>query len=163
MKLDPKLDLSFERVVDVSTSLVWRAWTEPEHLMPWFTPAPWKTVECEIDLRPGGLFRTVMQSPEGENFPNIGCYLEIVPERRLVWTDTLEADFRPSRLEPGTHCPFKFTAILEFEPQGDRTRYRASVLHKDESSRKQHEELGFHEGWGTALDQLIAHMRTVGR
>ena len=56
-KIDPKLDLVLERVVDVPPELVWRAWTEPKHLMPWFTPAPWKTVDCEIDLRPGGIFQ----------------------------------------------------------------------------------------------------------
>ena len=50
-----------------------RAWTTPEHLKKWFTPAPWTTVDCEIDLRPGGIFRTVMRSPEGQEFPNVGC------------------------------------------------------------------------------------------
>ena len=61
---DPRLDLNFERVVDLPPALIWAAWTEPEHLTHWFTPVPWKTVECEIDLRPGGIFRTVMRSPE---------------------------------------------------------------------------------------------------
>lgn len=164
MKLDPKLDLVLERIVDVPPALVWKAWTEPEHLMPWFTPAPWTTVECEIDLRPGGLFRTVMRSPEGERFPNVGCFLEVVPNKKLVWTDALEADFRPSREAPGANCPFRFTATILLEahgPQGQRTKYTAIVMHGDETSRKQHEEMGFHSGWGTALEQLVAHMKTV--
>ncbi len=72
-KIDPKLDLILEREIDVPPELVWRAWTEPQHLMKWFTPAPWKTVECEIDLRPGGIFRTVMRSPEGQDMDNAGC------------------------------------------------------------------------------------------
>ena len=54
---DPRLDLTLERIVDISPARVWAAWTEPEHLKNWFTPAPWKTVDCEIDLRPGGIFR----------------------------------------------------------------------------------------------------------
>ena len=58
-----KLDLSFTRVVNVPRTLVWRAWTEPDLLKPWFCPLPWKTIACEIDLRPGGVFRTTMQSP----------------------------------------------------------------------------------------------------
>ena len=61
--IDPTRDLILERHVDVSPELVWKAWTEPEHIVKWFTPAPWKTVDCEIDLRPGGIFRTVMRSP----------------------------------------------------------------------------------------------------
>jgi len=76
MKIDPKLDLVFERFVEVSPELVWTAWTQPEHLKKWFTPAPWTTVDCEIDLRPGGVFRTVMRSPEGKDHPNTGCVWE---------------------------------------------------------------------------------------
>ena len=68
-------DLVLQRVIDISPSKVWKAWTDPQVLMKWFTPAPWKTIECEIDLRPGGLFRTLMQSPEGQTFPHSGCYL----------------------------------------------------------------------------------------
>ena len=69
------LDLSFTRIINVPRAQVWRAWTEPALLKPWFCPLPWKTIDCEIDLRPGGLFRTTMQSPEGAEFPNAGCYL----------------------------------------------------------------------------------------
>jgi uncharacterized protein YndB with AHSA1/START domain len=93
---NPTLDLVLERVVPVAPERVWRAWTDPEKLKQWFCPRPWRTVECQIDLRPGGLFRTVMQSPEGEAMePNTGCYLEVVPNELLVWTGALEPGFRP--------------------------------------------------------------------
>ncbi len=161
MMIDPELDLVLERVVDVSCELVWAAWTRPEHLKKWVTPAPWTTVDCQIDLRPGGVFSTVMRSPEGEEFPNLGCYLEIVPNRKLVWTDTLEGEFRPSRREPGANCPFHFTATILMEPHGKGTRYTAIAMHKDTASRTKHEEMGFHEGWGAALDQLVAHVKAM--
>ena len=74
-KFDPKLDLMFERLIDVPRELVWKAWTTPEYLKKWFCPLPWKTIECEIDLRAGGIFSTVMSSPEGQKFPGVGCYL----------------------------------------------------------------------------------------
>lgn len=153
-KPDPKLDLVLERVVDVSPKLVWAAWTQPEHLVHWFTPAPWTVSACEIDLRPGGMFRTVMRSPEGKEFPNVGCYLEIVPEKRLVWTDALLPGYRPSV------NPF-FTAVIALEPSGTGTRYVATAIHRDEEARKKHEEMGFHHGWGAALDQLVARARTM--
>ena len=54
--VNPKLDLVLERVVDVPRELVWRAWTEPELMKQWFTPAPWQTVDCEVDLRPAEFF-----------------------------------------------------------------------------------------------------------
>ncbi|GJI87352.1 hypothetical protein RugamoR1_05150 [Rugamonas sp. R1(2021)] len=56
--------------------------------MHWFTPAPWTTLEAECDLRPGGLFRSVMAGPNGERHDNFGCYLEVVENRRLTWTPT---------------------------------------------------------------------------
>lgn len=152
-KIDPKLDLVLERVVDVPPELVWRAWTEPKHLMPWFTPAPWKTVDCEIDLRPGGIFRTVMRSPEGQDMDNSGCYLEVVENRRLIFTDALLPGFRPR--DGGF-----FTGIVSIAPEGKGTRYTATAIHKDEAGRKSHEEMGFHSGWGTALDQLVAYAKT---
>lgn len=151
-EVDPKLDLVLERVVDVPRELVWRAWTEPEHLMPWFCPRPWRTTECEIDLRPGGKFRTAMRGPEGEMFDNVGCYLEVVPNERLVWTGALLPGFRPANTPDNVPV---FTCILTFEKEGDGTKYRAHVMHKDEAARAAHDAMGFHRGWGTALDQLV--------
>lgn len=151
---NPELDLVLEREIDVPAALVWAAWTQPEHIRHWLAPAPWTIVDCEVDLRPGGLFRTVMRSPEGEEFPNIGCYLEVLPGQRLIWTDALYPGYRPAPK------PF-FTAILTLEPRGQRTRYTAIALHGDVATRQQHEEMGFHAGWGTVLDQLIAYTQTI--
>ena len=149
---DSKLDLVLERIVDVPPDLVWAAWTRPEHLVKWFTPAPWTTASCEIDLRPGGKFNVVMRSPEGQAFPSFGCYLEVVPNQRLVWTDTLVAGYRPSSK------PF-MTGIITLEPKGAGTRYVATAMHSDEATRRKHEEMGFQKGWSSALDQLVALMK----
>jgi uncharacterized protein YndB with AHSA1/START domain len=159
---DPQLDLVFERIADVAPELVWAAWTTPEHIKHWFTPAPWQTVDCEIDLRPGGIFRTVMRSPEGKDFPNAGCYLEVVRNERLVWTNALDPGFRPSK-PSAAELPdcgvFFFTAVIALEPHGSGTKYTALVMHGDAEGRKKHEEMGFHDGWGKALDQLVAYMK----
>ena len=153
-KLDPKLDLVLERVVDVPPALVWEAWTKPEHLRHWFTPKPWTVAHCEVDLRPGGTFRTVMRGPDGEEHDVAGCYLEVVPQQRLIWTDALLPGYRPSA------NPF-FTAIVELEPSGKGTRYTATAIHRDEDGRKKHEEMGFHQGWGTVLDQLVEYAKAM--
>lgn len=89
-------ELKLERVLDAPRNLVWRCWTDPQHLMPWFCPEPWKVVDCRIDLRVGGEFFNVMQSPEGERFPNDGVYLEVVPQTRLVWTNAYKAGWYPN-------------------------------------------------------------------
>jgi uncharacterized protein YndB with AHSA1/START domain len=157
---DPRLDLVLERTIDVPTRLVWAAWTEPQHILKWFTPEPWQTVDCEIDLRPGGVFRTVMRSPDGEDFPNSGCFLEIVENEKLVFTSAMGPGYRPIVLPPGK-AGLPFTAVITLEPAGDGTKYTALVIHGDEDARKQHEEMGFHHGWGKALDQLVALAKTM--
>ena len=152
---DPKLDLVLEREIDVPRELVWAAWTQAEHIPHWFTPAPWTVSHCEIDLRPGGMFSTTMRSPEGQDYPNIGCYLEVVPCQRLVWTDALLPGYRPAAE------PFMSAMLLLDELAGGRTRYRAVAIHRDEAGRQRHEEMGFHQGWGTALDQLVAYAKQM--
>ncbi len=148
-EIDPELDLVLERVVSVPPALVWKAWTEPEHLKRWFTPRPWRTVACQIDLRPGGIFSTKMCSPEGEETQDDpGCYLEIVENRRLVFTDALGPGYRPK----GKGF---MTAIILLEPEGGGTRYRAIVKHANPEAKRKHEEMGFFNGWSTALDQLV--------
>ncbi len=154
-----KLDLSFERIVDVPKELVWRAWTEAEHLMPWFCPLPWKTVECEIDLRPGGIFRTVMRSPEGKEFPGTGCYLVVKKNEILTWTNALLPGFRPVAwdAQSDSTVDFKFTATIALATHPQGTKYTATVIHADEAGCKQHAAMGFHDGWGKALDQLVEY------
>lgn len=162
-QFDPVLDLLLERIVDVSPSLVWQAWTNPEHLKKWFTPKPWETVDCEIDLRPGGMFRTVMRSPEGQEFPGMGCYLEIIPQKKLVWTNVLEPGYRPATpAVGGKECDeILFTGVISIEAHEAGSKYTALVMHRTEQDRKKHEDMGFHEGWGAALDQLVAYMKTI--
>jgi len=152
LDIDPELDLILEREVAVPPDRMWAAWTRPEHVVKWFTPAPWSTTRCEIDLRPGGKFLTVMRSPEGQEHTNVGCWLEIVEHRRLVWTDALLPGWRPAR-------EAFMTASILLEPSARGTRYTAIARHVDAEKRAQHEAMGFHAGWGTALEQLVEVMR----
>lgn len=157
-----QLDLRFTRMVDVPKELIWRAWTEPALLKPWFCPLPWKTIDCEIDLRPGGIFRTTMQSPEGKEFPGTGCYLELIPNKKLVWTNALLPGYRPSLVTEtcgSEDTGFMFTAMIELADHAGGTRYSATVLHADEAGCQKHAAMGFESGWGTALDQLVAMVK----
>lgn len=156
---DPSRDLSFERFVDLTAEAIWAAWTQPELLMPWFCPRPWTTIACRIELRPGGEFHTLMRSPEGQEFPNSGCYLEVVPNRRLVWTNALAPGFRP--VPAGAMADFFFfTGIVTMTPQDGGTLYGARVVHGTPEDCQRHAAMGFEDGWGKALDQLIEFMKT---
>lgn len=142
-------ELVLTRFIPAPPALVYRAWTDPALLLQWFTPAPWRTTKAELDVRPGGSNLIVMEGPEGQIVPNRGVYLDVVPNERLVITDAFVSAWEPS---------FKafMTAVLTFEPEGDGTRYTARVRHWSESDREAHEDMGFHEGWGAATDQLVA-------
>lgn len=154
MTVDTELDLVLERVVDVSREIIWQAWTQPEYLKEWFAPKPWLTIDCEIELRPGGIFYTVMQSPDGQEYPNAGCYLEIIPHEKLVFTNALAPGYRPAENA-------FFTAVITLDETAEGTLYKVVAMHKDQASRKQHEEMGFHEGWTQCLDQLVALAKTL--
>lgn len=158
---DPTRDLSFERLVDLPPDEIWAAWTQPARLMPWFCPRPWRTIDCEIDLRPGGVFRTVMESPAGERFPNAGCYLHVEPNRRLAWTNALAPGFRPAPAAEIEHF-FHFTGIITLTPRDRGTLYQARVLHGTAEDCRKHAAMGFEEGWGKALDQLVEFVRSGG-
>lgn len=160
------LDLVLERTIDAPRSLIWKAWTDPEHVKKWWAPAPWTTSQCEMDLRPGGIFRTVMRSPDGQDFPHVGCFLELIENEKMVMTNALEPGYRPASVGKDgamADCAdIPFTSILTLKERAGKTRYSIVVLHKDEAGRKRHEEMGFHEGWNMCLDQLIEVVRRLG-
>ena len=84
-------DLLVERVFAAPPELVWRAFTEPEHLARWWGPHGTTTVVTELDLRPGGTWRFVNRAADGRETPFRGQYLELDPPRRLVQTFAVEA------------------------------------------------------------------------
>ncbi len=147
-------ELILTRVFDAPPEKVFRAWTEPAWLMQWFAPLPWTTPRAELDVRPGGSNMIVMRNPEGEEFPNHGVYLEVVRNKRLVFTDAYTRAWEPAQE------PF-MTVVLTFEDLGGKTRYTARVLHWTVAARQQHEQMGFHQGWGQCADQLAELLKRM--
>ena len=147
-------ELFLERVIDAPPEKLFRAWTEPDLLKQWFTPKPWTVSRAELELRAGGKNLVVMRSPEGQEFPHRGIYLEVATNKRLVWTDAYIDAWTPSEK------PF-MTAIITFDAQGTGTKYTARVLHWSVADREAHEKMGFHEGWARATDQLQELVATL--
>jgi uncharacterized protein YndB with AHSA1/START domain len=157
-------DLVLERTLDAPLALVWKAYTDPEHLKQWFAPKPYEISECELDLRPGGIFRIRMVGPDGfdTGHGNPGCVLEVAEGRKLVWTSALGPGYRPN--EAGEGCEsFPMTAIVTFADAGNgKTAYKAIALHRNMADKETHEKMGFHEGWGTVAGQLEEYAKTLG-
>jgi uncharacterized protein YndB with AHSA1/START domain len=142
-------ELVLTRLIDAPREKLYRAWTDPELLKQWFAPKPYTTPVARLDVRSGGSAFIVMRGPDGQDLPNHGVYLEVVPNERLVSTDAFTEAWQPSTK------PF-MTLILTFEDEGGKTRYTARVRHWTVEDREAHEKMGFHEGWGICTDQLAA-------
>jgi uncharacterized protein YndB with AHSA1/START domain len=148
-------DLVITRDIDASRDKLFRCWTEPELIKQWFAPKPWVVTHAETDVRPGGASLVVMRGPDGQEFPNPGVYLEVVPNERIVATDAYTRAWEPS------DKPF-MTLILTFEDLGQgTTRYTARARHWTEADREAHEKMGFAEGWGRCTSQLAELAATL--
>lgn len=141
-------ELSLTRFIDAPPARVFAMWTG--RFKDWWGPHGMTTPYCEMDLRPGGVFKTVMRAPDGTEYPTRGVFLEVVPGERIVFTDAFDPDWQP-------HPDIFFTAVTTFEVQsGARTKLTARALHWTIESRARHEEMGFEQGWGESLDRLVA-------
>ncbi len=141
-------ELSLSRIINAPPEKVFQVWADPELLIQWWAPLPYKTSQAVIDLRPGGAFNTTMHAPTGETHENFGVFLDVVPNRLLVFTDA----FREGWIPGGR--PF-MTGYVTFEDAGNgATKYVARALHWTDEDKQTHKEMGFDEGWNAAADQM---------
>ena len=155
--VNPKVDLVFERFIDAPRRLVWEALTKPEHIREWYMPREWgRVARTELELRPGGAFRIDITVAGGQEVPNLGCVLEVVPMERLVWTAMLFPGYRPAVFDD-----IPITAIMTMESVGTGTRYIFTALHRDEDDLEKTRTSGWQQGTEIALDQFVAHVKSM--
>lgn len=144
----PELDLTISRTIKAQRSAVWDAWTDPKSFEQWWVPAPAVCRVREMDLRPGGSFRTEISQDSSEYGPHItGCFLAVDQLERIVFTDALLAGWRPAETA-------FVTALITMQDHPDGTAYTATAMHRNLADRDRHEQLGFHDGWGAVVSQL---------
>jgi uncharacterized protein YndB with AHSA1/START domain len=139
-------ELSATRFIDAPPEKVWDIMANRQEA--WWCPAPWRIEMVAQERRAGGRSAMIMRGPDGEEMPQEGIFLEWTEGKRFVTTDAVTADHQPAD-------PFMI-GIWEIEPEAGGTRYTASARHWTEDARKQHEEMGFEQGWGACADQLKA-------
>lgn len=149
------LELVLERIIDAPPEKLFRAWTDPELMKQWFVPRPWTLSKVETDVRAGGASLVVMRNPEGEEFPNRGVYLEVIPNRKIVFTDAYVRAWEPSPK------PFMTVTVTFEDIGGGKTKYTARAAHWTKEDRETHEKMGFHQGWGVCADQLAELAKTI--
>ena len=154
--------IAIERTFDAPRELVWKAWTDPNHVMRWWGPKTFTSPAAEIDFRVGGKFLFAMRSPEfqdGRTGWNTGEYREIVPFERIVCTMAM-ADEKGNVVPPreyGMPADVATESLLtvEFEVLGDgqtKMKMRHEGLPAGEMSD------GANEGWNESFDKLAASL-----
>ncbi|WP_181173707.1 SRPBCC family protein [Mesorhizobium sp. B2-3-12] len=148
-------ELVLARIINAPRESVYRCWTDQNLITQWFSPKPWTTPRAQMDVRTGGSTLVVMADPDGNEYPNPGVFLEVIPGEKIVLTDAYTKAWVPSEK------PF-MTVVLTFEGEGEgRTRYVARVRHWSVADREQHEAMGFDAGWGQCTDQLEDLAKTL--
>ncbi len=150
---DAPFELAIERHIYAPPEIVWQVMTE--RLAEWWCPKPWRAEVVEQDWRPGGRNAVTMYGPNGEESGGEGVFLEVVPNRRIVFTDAFKAGWIPQE-------PF-MVGFFELSPDGDGTHYRAGARHWSEAAFNQHKDMGFEGGWSTVAAQLAELAEAAAR
>jgi uncharacterized protein YndB with AHSA1/START domain len=138
------------RVFEAPRALVFKAWTEREHISKWFGPKGFVTTTHEMDARVGGRWRFEMRAPDGTVYDNRVEYLEIVPNERLVFDHGRDRD----------DDPIKFRVTVTFDEQSDKkTVVTMRQLHRTKARRDETIGFGAVELGYQTLDKLAAHLR----
>ncbi len=141
--------LKIERVFDAPRDLVFKAWTEPEHMAKWFGPRGFKSTVEKHELRPGGAYRIHMLGPDGDHWSQ-GVFREIDPPKRLVMVGSW-ADAQGNLTRPQT------TLTLLFDDLGGKTRLTLhNAIFESTTARDMHQS-----GWTSSLDCLAEYLATV--
>lgn len=154
IKPESELELVMCRLLDAPVEKVYKIWTDGKTYPEWFCPKPWCVSDVKLDVRAGGVSQMTMNGPAGERFPNSGVYLEVIPNKKIVFTDAFTKAWVPSG------NAFMVGTIL-FEDQGGKTKYTAKVQHWTKEACEQHKQMGFEDGWGTVADQLEALAKRI--
>ncbi|TGM58432.1 SRPBCC domain-containing protein [Leptospira adleri] len=158
--------LILTRIFDAPKNLIFKLWTTPEHVARWWGPNGFTNPICEIDLRPGGNYYYVMRSPEGIDYPIRGTFLEVIPDEKIVYTETLDEHpkewLESMRNEIGTGEEFASNSVItvtfEKEPV-DRTKIKIHTLFRTNEIKGAFLKMGMIEGWSESLDRFDAEVK----
>jgi uncharacterized protein YndB with AHSA1/START domain len=156
----PKNELVITRVFNAPRTLVWKAWTEPEHFKRWWGPKKFTCPACKIDFRVGGTYLSCMRSPEGQEFWSTGVYREIVPTERIVYTVSF-ADEKGNVVPasyyrlPGNDWPLEMLVTVTFEDLVGKTEM--TLTHVGHPAGEMTELAT--AGWNESFDKLAESLK----
>jgi uncharacterized protein YndB with AHSA1/START domain len=140
------------RVFDAPRELVFKVWTDPEHIGKWWGPTGFTTTTYAMDVRPGGVWRFCMHGPDGVDYQNKVTYLEVVEPERIVYKHGGDEDCEP----------VNFEVTVTFEEQGSKTRLTMRMLFPTAAERDFIiEKYGADKGLIQTLDRLGELLKTL--
>jgi len=159
-------ELVITRIFDAPRSLVYKVWTEPEHIKNWWGPGPFTAPRCEVDLKVGGEYIYVMRSPDGKEFPVQGEFKEIVENEKLVYTDDMykQPDFWKmmigGKVGPGVDfSTIQLIITVNFADVGSRsTRLTLTTRFVSNEMRDAMVGMQMAEGWTSSLQKFAAEL-----
>jgi uncharacterized protein YndB with AHSA1/START domain len=141
------------RRMPVPVRYVFLAHAKAEHLMRWFGPVGYPVTSCELDFRVGGKWRMVMTGPDGKEGPPFGGrFLEIVPDRKIVYSDAFE-DGKGGDMNLQSRGEIIFT--YDFAADGDATDVTLTLTFPTAAMKAEYIGVGMLEGIASGHDQLI--------
>lgn len=152
LTLPSDLEFQITRAFEAPASLVFRVWTEAEHIQRWYGCDQAKLTRCDVDLAVNGGYRYAMEYNGGSG-TMFGVYREIEAPRRLVYTQGYVAD---NLLTPNGLVTMTFT-----ETNG-RTTLTITTRHASKADRDAHLASGVEQGAVQCMDRLEVHLRTIG-
>ena len=144
------------RILNAPRTLVWKAWTEPEHIMRWWGPKGFQSTDCEVDLRVGGMFRLAMHGPDGTVYPCAGVFVEIVPPERLVYEGDAEREDAC-----GAGLPPRARITVTFDEEDGKTRLTLETCFDSVAAYEAAKESGVVPGWNDTIDRLADELATM--
>ena len=159
-----RTDFVISRVLDAPRELVWKCFTDPEHMKQWWGPKGVKVVKSEMDLRPGGTYHYGMQTPDGSVMWGKQVYREIVPPERIVFINSFSDENGGLTRHPmAPTWPMEMLSVFTFEEQpGGKTKFtvRWSPYNATEEERKTFDagHASMTQGWSGTMDQLEAYL-----
>ena len=157
-------DFVISRVFDAPRELVWKAFTDPEHMKEWWGPKDTPVVVSNTDLRVGGSYHGAMRAPNGSLMWAKFVYREIDPPRRLVWVHSFSDEAGGLTRHPMSPTwPLQMLTTVTFGdlPNGKtEVTLRWSPLDASEDELRTFDAArdSMHGGWGGSFDRLATHL-----
>jgi uncharacterized protein YndB with AHSA1/START domain len=144
-------ELIITRIFNAPIALVWQAWTQTEYIVQWWGPKGFHTKVNEMDFRPGGRWEYIMIDENGNEYPAIGVFKDIVLHEKITSSDDFDEHFKAS-------AAFDFPKVVLFtvlfETLGETTKVTLIYDHASTADKDKHINMGVMGGWNSSLDKL---------